>query len=536
MKKKRSVSKSAWLGLRVLFCLLLFSVATLLALGAFGAAPQLDGNKEKAANSSGWFSRFVSAFGVHLESAEPSNNVEATREHDKRSTAAAGMVSTSSVGPGAPGAVTVSEPLDPFAASKIRQLQKPVGQTVYSISAAAFDVSPPLTTLAKIAPQAPGLVGSRPELPFPAFRIPHSDKPDPVVQVAPSAQSRKGGPAPAAPSTGFNFLGQIGGGSFPPDPNGSVGNDQFVQTVNTTYQVWSLNRGTNTATSLVGPSNINTLWSGFVGGNCSSRNDGDPIVIYDKVANRWLISQFTSATSGGFYYQCVAISTTASAAGTYNRYAFAVPSGNFGDYPKFGAWTDAYYMTAHAFTNSGSTGSYVGGIFAAMDRTKMLAGDASATWQVIVDATEGGQLPADLDGFAPPPGGAPGIFVSLHSAGMYLYLMKVDFATPANTTRTLQAVMPTAAATAACGGGACIPQPGSSVVLDSLADRLMFRLAYRNYVDHESLLVNHSVDPGVTGVVSGVRWYDFRISGQPDAVCSSYPCPYQQGTVAEVAT
>src|ERR1043166_2834879 len=76
MKKKRSVSKSAWLGLRVLFCLLLFSVATLLALGAFGAAPQLDGNKEKAANSSGWFSRFVSAFGVHLESAEPSNRSE----------------------------------------------------------------------------------------------------------------------------------------------------------------------------------------------------------------------------------------------------------------------------------------------------------------------------------------------------------------------------------------------------------------------------------------------------------------------------
>jgi len=116
---------------------------------------------------------------------------------------------------------------------------------------------------------------------------------------------------------------------------------------------------------------------------------------------------------------------------------------------------------------------------------------------------------------------------------MYLYRMKVDFATPANTARTLQAIMPIAPANAACGGGNCIPQPNSPVTLDSLADRLMFRLAYRNFVDHESLVVSHSVDPGISGVVSGVRWYEFRISGQPDAVCSTYPCTYQQGTVAD---
>ena len=164
----------------------------------------------------------------------------------------------------------------------------------------------------------------------------------------------------------------------------------------------------------------------------------------------------------------------------------------------------------------------------------MLAGDLTATWQVIVDPTEGGHMPADLDGFAPPPGGAPGIFLSMHGGGMYIYRMKVDFATPANTVRTLQAIMPVAAATAACGGGNCIPQPGSAVTLDSLADRLMFRVAYRNFIDHESLVVSHSVDPSITGVVSGVRWYDFRLSGQPDAVCSSYPCTYQQGTVADV--
>jgi hypothetical protein len=418
--------------------------------------------------------------------------------------------------------------------NRTREHRNALGQVVYSISPSGFDISPPLKKLAAIPLPEPAQE-QRPELPLPLWRILRSDRPDPVTQVAPANRGSLNLPAaPAAPVTGFNFEAVPGTSGYPPDTNGSVGNDQYVETVNTRYQVWSLNRATNTATSVLGPSNINTLWSGF-GGPCQSQNAGDPVVLYDKVANRWLISQFTSAVSGGFYYQCVAVSTAANAAGTYARYAFAVPNGNFGDYPKYGAWTDAYYVMAHNFTTAAAGGSYVGGLFGAMDRTKMLAGDPSATWQVIIDPVEGGHMPADLDGFAPPPGGAPGIFASLHGDGMHLYRMKVDFTTPANTTRTLQAIMPIAPASAACGGGNCIPQPQSAFTLDSLADRLMFRLAYRNFIDHESLVVSHSVDPSITGVVSGVRWYDFRISGQPDAVCSLYPCTHQQGTVADVA-
>ncbi len=123
----------------------------------------------------------------------------------------------------------------------------------------------------------------------------------------------------------------------------------------------------------------------------------------------------------------------ANATGTYARYAFAVPDGNganggdFGDYPHYGVWTDAYYVMAHNFDNAPSGFSFVAALFGAMDRAKMLAGDPSATWQVILDPLEGGHMPADLDGFAPPPGGAPGIFTSLHGDGMYLYRMKVDF-------------------------------------------------------------------------------------------------------------
>src|SRR5262249_46301858 len=153
------------------------------------------------------------------------------------------------------------------------------------------------------------------------------------------------------------------------------------------YQVWSLNRSTKVATSLLGPIAINTLWSGF-GGACEAQNSGDPIVVFDKVANRWLISQFTTTISGGSYFQCVAISQTASAAGAFFRYAFAIPNGVFGDYPHFGVWSDAYYMMAHGFQST--SGGYVAGIFAAMDRTKMLAGNSTATWQVIFDPTEGG--------------------------------------------------------------------------------------------------------------------------------------------------
>ncbi len=415
----------------------------------------------------------------------------------------------------------------------IKEFRNPLGETVYAVSASRFDVSRPLSEMAAEAPsfQEQEVEPSRnPQLP--AWRAIHSDVPDPVVQSEiPSGNAFLSGPfPPAAPSTGFNFEGiPIIGGS-PSDSNGSVGNDQYVETVNARYQVWSLNRTNSTATTILGPTNINALWSGF-GGACQAQNSGDPIVLYDKIANRWLISQFTSSSSSGFYYQCVALSTTANAAGTYFRYAFAVPGGNFGDYPHFGVWTDAYYMMGHAFTST--SGGFVGGLFAAMDRTKMLAGDPTATWQVIQDPTEGGHMPADLDGFAPPPTGAPGIFLSVHGSGMYVYRMKVDFATPGNTVRTKQATMAIAPATGACGGGGtCIPQPSGSPV-DSLGDRLMFRAAYRNLIDHESLVISHSVDPSVSGVVSGVRWYDFRLSGTPDATCPSYPCTYQQGTYAD---
>src|SRR5262245_50252524 len=378
-----------------------------------------------------------------------------------------------------------------------------LGQTVYSIRPSHFDISPPLLEMARAAAaKVPdkGLSIAAEEddesLNPMLSRIVRSNVPDPVVQsVIPSL---------AAPTTGFNFAGIGRYSSWPSDSNGSVGNNQFVETVNSRYQVWSLDRATQVATPLLpSPAQLNTLWSGF-GGACGAYNpngldNSDPVVLFDKTAKRWLISNLTNPAIGGFYYECVAVSTGPDATGTYARYAFAVPNGRLGDQPHYGVWPPAaYFVTATEYESA--SGGYVAGLFAAMDRTKMLAGNPTATWLVIEDPNESGYQPADLDGFALPPALAPGIFVSLHSDGMYIYRMKVSFAGSGSASRTLQAIVPVAPSDAACRGAivfACIPQPGSDTPLNSQGDRLMFRAAYRNFIDHESLVISHAVDPSV---------------------------------------
>ena len=516
---KKQPSRSGFIHLRVVLGLLLCVAALSMAVTAFGAWPVLPAIVRYAAERQAAHQAKLKAL------------AKTGRSKVIASRAAAGSAASTDASPVSNQALGITEH------------RNQLGQTVYSIPAAHFSVSRPLTELAKLDVATPPRErDSEPER-LPEWRIPRSGKPDPVVQVVPGSDQAPGSTAPDAPippaaaTSGFNFDGISGfslDNGYPPDENGSVGNDQFVEMVNSHFQVWSLDRTTNTATTVVPKTEINALFAGS-GGACETRNDGDPIVLYDKLANRWLLSQFTSAAVNGVFYQCVAISQTPDAAGAYYLYEFAVPDGKFGDYPHYGVWTDAYYVMSHDFTR-GSTTTFFASSFGAMDRAKMLAGDPSATYQIIRDPLEGGHMPADLDGFAPPPTGAPGIFTSVHTDGMYLYRMKVDWANAANTTRTLQAKMPIAPATAPCDGqgGQCIPQPNSAFTLDSLGDRLMFRLAYRNFIDHESLVVSHSVDPGVEGVVSGVRWYEFRISGQPDAVCGTYPCTYQQGTIADV--
>src|SRR5258707_1380916 len=310
-------------------------------------------------------------------------------------------------------------------------------------------------------------------------------------------------PAPAglapAVNLGFDGLGNASLGftvnSAPPDTNGAVGATQYVQWVNSSFAVFDKSTGALVA----GPTAGNQLWAGF-GGGCQTNNDGDPIALYDKAANRWILTQFSVTTTP--FLQCVAVSTTSDATGTYNRYAFQYS--NFDDYPKMGVWPDAYYITFNMFNGN----TFVEGDACAYDRTAMLSGAAATQICFQQGNSIGGLLPSDVDGITAPPVGSPNYLVIFSSwTNLALFKFHVDFANPLNSTFTGPANITVAAFTPLCGGGTCVPQPGTTQVLDSLADRLMYRLAYRNFGDHESLVVNHSVAVNSTG---GVRWYEIQ--------------------------
>jgi uncharacterized membrane protein len=336
-----------------------------------------------------------------------------------------------------------------------------------------------------------------------------------------------GSAAPTAPtSTSFDAIGNgVAGftvGSAPPDPNGAVGPNHYVETVNTSFAVYS-----KTGSLLYGPRAINTIWSGF-GGLCQTDNDGDPSVLYDQLANRWLIAQFAiTGASAGSYLLCVAVSTGPDPAGSYYRYAFTYT--NFPDYPKFAVWPDGYYVTTNQFDSSGTT--FYGPSVAALDRTRMINGQAAnqQAFTGSISSIYGGLLPSSLDGPTAPPAGAPNYIVGLgaDTSSLAAWTMHVDWSNSNNTTLSAASALSVPTYTLPCsGGGTCIPQAGTSNKLDSLGDRLMYRLAYRNFGDHESLVVDHSVALGST---VGMRWYELRISG-------GAPLLFQSGTYSPDST
>src|SRR5437667_699801 len=193
----------------------------------------------------------------------------------------------------------------------------------------------------------------------------HQDGADPVIQNTfwQRMINTPAIPSPVLTWNGILYPG-VGCNCAPPDTDGEVGATQYVQMVNEGFQVFNKSTGA----SVFGPAGITTVWSGF-GGACESAGDGDPVVLYDQLANRWLISQF--AGSSVPTDECIAISTTSDATGSWFRYAFHLGS-NFFDYPHLGVWPDGYYMSDNVFNSSGT-------IFLepqpfAFDRAKMLVG------------------------------------------------------------------------------------------------------------------------------------------------------------------
>ncbi len=359
------------------------------------------------------------------------------------------------------------------------------------------DTSQPLSEMIKNAPP-PSLelreVEPLKRIPLPPGLTPLEE--DPVRQTSTAGLT--------TPTPTLNFEG-LGNGQYgftitgaPPDTEGTVGATQYVQWVNTSFAIFNKSTGALVA----GPTAGNTLWSGF-GGGCQSNNDGDPIVLYDKLAQRWVFSQFSVSTTP--YLQCIAVSTTNDATGTYNRYSFQYT--DFDDYPKMSVWPDAYYETFNMF--AGGT-TFAGADACAYNRAAMMAGTTATQVCFQQSTAVGGLLPADLDGTTAPPTGSPNYMVYYGTNNLNLYKFHVDFVTPSNSTFTGPTVISVAAFNPVCGGGTCIPQPSTSNTLDSLADRLMYRLAYRNFGSHESLVVNHSVVAGSSG---GVRWYEIQNPG-----------------------
>lgn len=300
----------------------------------------------------------------------------------------------------------------------------------------------------------------------------------------------------------------------PPDPDIDVGPNHVVQMVNILFSVYD-----KTGNPLLGPVPINELWTGF-GGPCENDNDGDPIVLYDHLADRWLLSQFAVSTGGS---ECVAISATPDPTGAYYRYEFDI--GGFPDYPKIGLWPNAYFATFRQFVPSFDM------LAGAFEREKMLVGENAqmvifSISNLLSPSNIDGAIAADLDGALPPPG-APGIFMGFQDDGvngvaqdrLVMFEMNVDWNNPGSSTFLGPQIFPTDPFDMnICGlvspaNRDCVPQPGTTDGLDPIESAFMNRLAYRNFGTHSALVGTHTVDVGDFQGHAGVRWYELRDSG-----------------------
>jgi hypothetical protein len=321
------------------------------------------------------------------------------------------------------------------------------------------------------------------------------------------------------------------GGWSPPDVSGAVGPNHYMQMVNTAIAAYQKD-----GTKLWGPIPINLLWEGSGGSvpeasckrKCESANTGDPIVRHDRLADRWLVSQFTYPEAN---CMCIAISKGPSPSRTeWHLYAFdtVTPDGQsvVPDYPKIGVWPDGYYMgTQRGFPDEG-VDVWV------FERSKMLAGQPARQVQFSVAAPSLFLMPSDLDG-PQPPRDAPNTFIRHVDGALWggedrleLFDFSVNWSDPASSTFKLAAKLPTAPFDSVlCGdrfGGFCATQPGSTEKLETLPAWVMWRAQYRNFGEYQSLVTNHTVNADGRGR-AGIRWYELRKAGGRWS-------PHQQGT------
>lgn len=328
-----------------------------------------------------------------------------------------------------------------------------------------------------------------------------------------------------------NFFGLI---VAPPDMVGDVGPRHYVQIVNILFRVFD-----KKGLPLTPPMPIKSLFTAL-GTPCSQRNDGLPNVLYDQLADRWLISQVCSIYPP--FRQMIAVSKTGDPAAEWFAYEFVMPNVRINDFPKISMWPDGYYMTTDEYLGSDYVGS---GVFA-FDRNKMLAGDPAAGYVYVsyhapAPSRRRGMLAADLDGLRFPPDGTPAIIAS-YQANEYgdaqdairLFDFDVDFDAPSNSTFTERPESPIAVEPfdpTSPSGRADIAQPPPGAPLDSVSDTLGYRLAYRNHDSYQALVVNQTVrtTPPEQVYRAGVRLYEFRNSS------GSYS-PFVQNTLGDAGS
>src|SRR5436190_13253611 len=416
-------------------------------------------------------------------------------------------------------------------------------QTPKFSKAVAFDVSPAVRSMPRIArprTYAPDTVlEMRPERGESEGPIAHRAKnrsPDGALQLFK--------PTPSIPAPLLTFEGMSNQDNFnifgfrvnPPDPNGEVGPNNYVEMINLVFAVYD-----KTGNLLVGPVDTGTLWAGFPISDCTDPS-GDPVVLYDQFMDRWLLSQFT--TAGPEYFNCVAISTTSDPTGSYYRYAFSTGP-NFPDYPKYGNWTDSYVITTREF---GPTIEYGIGVYA-LEKNKMLDGEPARSVRFFIDGNVpanlplvgDGLLPADIDGKQKPKTDTSIPLVGTQDDNadyggtfdaLNIWDLNVKWRSTPIASLALNTQLPTAPFDSVfpCAPTSrdCLPQPGITdpnqyVDILSYRQRPTFRLAYRNFKTYETMVTNQSVEaaPGV----AGVRWYEIRRVGNTYSI-------NQQGTYA----
>src|SRR5438552_4374931 len=415
-------------------------------------------------------------------------------------------------------------------------------------TAVAFDVSPALRSLPlakKFVADPSKLLEIRPER-GPRAHSRGYKSGDAALQALTAAVAI---PSPLANFEGLSNQDNLNIFGFrvnPPDPNGEIGPNNYVEMINLVFAVYD--RAGNLE---AGPIDTGSLWADFAIPDCTDPS-GDPVVLYDQLEDRWLLSQFT--TSGlndptKPFWNCVAVSTSGDPAGTYYRYAFETTSDGifyFPDYPKYGLWRNSYILTTREF---GPTVEYGIGVYA-LERDKMLEGDPNArAVKFFLDGNAPGMLPLvgdgllppDIDGRTKPANDSPAPIIGTQDDdadygatfdALNIWELSVKWKSNPTASINLKTQLPVAPFDSifpcAPTSRDCLPQPGitdPTQYLDILSyrQRPTFRLSYRNFRTYESLVPNQSVEarPGV----AGARWYEIRRSGGSYSV-------YQQGTYA----